>query len=145
MAGKKIDIENYGSGLRKTEKLSLLSLVNVAAAILCFWCYFGPIGRHSYQEIGWAIADQTAEYVDQEADSRTAGRLNLAMGDAMSGSPATSVRMHEFMLAIAFFNLVCALSMRSSVIRKREIAAVIEHFEGRMDDPETPQDSSEVS
>ena len=145
MAGKKIDIENYRAGQRKTEKLSLLSLGNVAAAILCFWCYFGPIGRDSYQEIGWAIADQTAEYVDQEADSRIAGRLNIDMGEAMSGTPATSVRLHEFMLAIAFFNLVCALSMRSSVIRKREIAAVIEHFEGRMDDPETPQDSSEVS
>ena len=145
MAGKKIDIANYCAGQRKTEKLSLLGLGNVAAAILCFWCYFGPIGRDSYQEIGWAIADQTAEYVDQEADSRNAVRLNIDMGEAMSGSPATSVRAHEFMLAIAFFNLVCALSMRSTVIRKREIAAVIEHFEGRLDNPGTPQDSIEVS
>ena len=145
MAAKKIDIANYCAGQRKTEKLSLLGLGNVAAAILCFWCYFGPIGRDSYQEIGWAIADQTAEYVDQEADSRNSVRLNIDMGEAMSGTPATSVRLHEFMLAIAFFNLVCALSMRSTVIRKREIAAVIEHFEGRLDNPGTPQDNSEVS
>ena len=145
MAGKKIDIKNYGVGARKTEKLSLLGLGNVAAAVLCLWVYFGPIGRDSYQEIGWAIAGQTAEYVDQEADSRNAARLNIDMGEAMSGSPATSVRGHEFMLAIAFFNLVCALNMRSTVIRKREIAAVIEYFEARLDDPGTPQDSSGAS
>ena len=138
MAGKKIDIENYGAAARRTEKLSLLGLLNVAVAVFCLWIYFGPIGKDSYQEIGWAIAEQTAEYVDQEGDSRNAGRFILGMGEAMSGSPATSLQVNEFMLGIAFFNLVCALNMRNTVIRKREIAAVIEHFAAQLDNPKTP-------
>ena len=144
MAGKKMDMKNYGAGVRRAEKLSRLGLFNVAVAVLSFWIYFGPIGRDSYQEMGWAIADQTAEYVDQEADSRKAVQLNLRMGEAMAGSPATSVRLHEFMLAIAFFNVVVALNILNTVIRKREIAAVIEYFEGRLEDPGTPTDSSDV-
>ena len=132
MAGRKIDIENYAASLQKYEKLGRLSFFSLLVGVGCLWIYFGPIGRDAYKDLGFEIGRQTSEYVDSDPDDRNAAALVLEMSEAVSGTPATSMNGHEFMLAIAFFNILCGVNLFNAVSRKREIAAVIAHFEARI-------------